>query len=235
MAAAVMPTISIAGLHRAPKGRDLEISRAVHNTLPHPEEQPEISDTMLKAVGDILIRHGAQGTFGIHLLHSHFTAPEGTILLGVQVPMTDTTNACWTKPSDGSFVAYEFHEGEASSDGGNIGPAFFREFADFLRRNNLADLLALELLDGPQNNIQKELQVGPQATVLFHEEDVIGLSLPTITTGWSFKLGDDGIISCKGGTVYSAKKDTHHVFVDSKPFATVEALKNALRGEGIIG
>ncbi|KAG7140706.1 hypothetical protein HYQ45_002423 [Verticillium longisporum] len=186
MAAAVMPTISIAGLHRAPKGRDLEISRAVHNTLPHPEEQPEISDTMLKA-------------------------------------------------SDGSFVAYEFHEGEASSDGGNIGPAFFREFADFLRRNNLADLLALELLDGPQNNIQKELQVGPQATVLFHEEDVIGLSLPTITTGWSFKLGDDGIISCKGGTVYSAKKDTHHVFVDSKPFATVEALKNALRGEGIIG
>ncbi|KAG7126050.1 hypothetical protein HYQ46_012595 [Verticillium longisporum] len=133
MAAAVMPTISIAGLHRAPKGRDLEISRAVHNTLPHPEEQPEISDTMLKA-------------------------------------------------SDGSFVA---------------------EFADFLRRNNLADLLALELLDGPQNNIQKELQVGPQATVLFHEEDVIGLSLPTITTGWSFKLGDDGIISYRKSEGFS--------------------------------
>lgn len=207
---------------------------------------------MLKAVGEIFVRHRAQGTFGIHLLHGHFTAPEGTVVLGVQVPMTNTTQACWTKPvpaaelitkpvhghvfclqSDRSFVAYEFHEGEASSKGENIGPAFFRDFADFLYRNDLADLLALELLDSPQDHVQKELQVGPQSTVLFHEKDVIGLSPSTITTGWSFKVGDDGIISCKGGTVYSPKKDTHAVFVDSKPL-TVEALKKALRGEGII-
>ena len=207
---------------------------------------------MLEAVGEIFVRHRAQDIFGIHLLHSHFTAPKGTVLLGVEFPVTNATQACWTKPvpaeelaakpvhghvfrlqSDGTFVAYEFHQGEAAFKGESIGPAFFEEFADFLHRNNLADLLALELLDGPQDHIQKELQVGPQATVLFHEKDVIGLSPSTITTGWSFKVGDDGIISCKGGTVYSAKKNTHGVFIDSKPL-TVESLKKALRGEGVI-
>ncbi|KAJ5246657.1 hypothetical protein N7468_001640 [Penicillium chermesinum] len=207
---------------------------------------------MLKAVGEIFVRHRAQDIFGIHLLHSHFTAPKGTVLLGIEFPITDTTQACWTKPvpaeelagkpvhghvfrmqPDGTFAAYEFHQGEAAFKRESIELDFFKEFADFLRQNNLADLLALELLDGPQDHIYKELQVGPQATVLLNEKDVIGLGLSTITTGWSFKVGDNGIISCKGGTVYSPKKNTHGVFVDSKPL-TVESLKKALRGEGII-
>ncbi|EGC40661.1 conserved hypothetical protein [Histoplasma capsulatum var. duboisii H88] len=239
--AAVMPSVS-----RQPA----KILR--YNTLPHPEEQPQISDAMLEAVGEIFVRHRAQGIFGIHLLHGQFTAPRGTVLLGVEFPITNTTQACWTKlvpaeelmakpvyghvfrlQSEGTFVTYGFHEGEAAFKGENIGPAFFEEFADFLHRNSLAGLLALELLNGPQDHIQKELQVGPQATVLFHENDVIGLSPSTITTGWSFKVGDDGIISCKGGTVYSPKNNTHGVFVDGKPL-TVESLKKALRDEKII-
>ncbi|KAI0974132.1 hypothetical protein F4678DRAFT_424718 [Xylaria arbuscula] len=226
-ATAVMPTFSTAGLHRAPTIEDLEISRAVYNTLPHPEDQPEISDAMLKSVGEIFVRHGAQSTFGIHLLHGHFTAPEGTALLGIQVPMTNTTQACWTKPvsvteltsksvhghvfrgqADSSFIAYEFHEGEVSLKAEDIDLAFFRDFTDFLNRNGLANLLAFELLDGPQDHIEKEFQVGPQATVLFHEKDVIGLNSSTITTGGLSKSETTGSFPARVGRFIRPRK-TH--------------------------
>jgi hypothetical protein len=224
-----------------------------YNSLPHPDEQPRVSDGMLKELGEVFVRHGAQDIFGIHLLHSHFTAPQGTALLGVDFPMTDKTQACWTKPvpaeemmakplhghvfcvqPDGALIAYEFHEGKADFNEESVQPAFFREFAEFLQHNHLASLLALELLDGHRDHTKTELQVGPLATVNFHENDVFGLDPQSITTGWSFQVGDDGIISCKGGNVYAAKKNTHQVFTDSKPLPTVEALKDALRAQGII-
>lgn len=99
--AGILP--AIAGLQRLPTSQDLELSRAVYvfhllvyktraltclffryNSLPHPEEQPEISDASLKALGELFVRHGVQDAFGIHLLHSHFIAPEGTVLLGTE-------------------------------------------------------------------------------------------------------------------------------------------------------
>lgn len=64
-------------------------------------------------------------------------------------------------------------------------------------------------------------------------KDILGFEPAQITTGWSFQVGEDGVISCKGNDVYAAKKDTHAVFQDSKPL-TLEALKAALLQEGII-
>lgn len=252
-AADVLPAMAIAGLHRPPTSQDLTISRAVHNSLPHPEEQPEVSDGTLKALGELFVRHGVQDTFGIHLLHSHFAAPEGTVLFGIQFQVSDASQACWTKPvpaeelatesihghvfclrSDGTFVPYEFHDGEAGSEAAKTGPAFFQELADFLHRNGLANLVALQLSDDSRDKTNMELLVGPQGTVMMDEKDLLGFNPPRITTGWSFKVGADGIISCKGNNVYAEKKHTHQVFQDSKPLPTVEALKEALRGEGII-
>ena len=66
------------------------------------------------------------------------------------------------------------------------------------------------------------------------EKDLIGFERPRITTGWSFHIGDDGIISYKGNDVYAEKKDTHQVFTDSKPLRTVVALREALHEEGLI-
>lgn len=103
--------------------------------------------------------------------------------------MTDMTEACWTKTvsvaelaakpihghvfrlqPDGSFVVYEFHEGEARLNDENIRSAPFQDFADFLHRNGPAGLLALEVLDSPQDHAKMELQVGPQGTVLFYKK-----------------------------------------------------------------
>jgi hypothetical protein len=79
-----------------------------------------------------------------------------------------------------------------------------------------------------------ELLIGPQATLMVDEKDLIGFERPRVTTGWSFHVRDDGIISCKGNDVYAEKKDIHQVFTDSKPLPTVEVLKEALRKEGLI-
>lgn len=204
-------------------------------------------------MGELFVHNGVQNIFGIHLLHSHFIAPEDTVLLGIEAQLSDTSRACWTKPvpiaelankavhghvfrlqSDKTLVPYELQEGEVDSKELAGKPKFFLEFANFLHCNNLADLVALQLLDSSQNNTRMELLIGPQATLMMDEKDLIGCEQPRITTGWSFHVGDDGIISCKGNDVYAEKKDTHQVFTDSKPLPTVEALKEVLRKEGLI-
>ncbi|KAG4432423.1 hypothetical protein IFR05_012098, partial [Cadophora sp. M221] len=55
MVTADISTMAIAGLHHRPTSHDLAISLAV---LPHPEEQPEVSDDTLKAQGELFVRHG---------------------------------------------------------------------------------------------------------------------------------------------------------------------------------
>jgi hypothetical protein len=97
-----------------------------YNRLLYPEEQPEISDATLKALGGLFVRHDAQDVFGIYLLHNHFVAPEGTVLLGIEAQLSESSTVCWTKPvpapqladkavhghtfslqADGTFVPYE--------------------------------------------------------------------------------------------------------------------------------
>lgn len=176
------------------------------------------------------------------------------MLLGVEVELSEKTRACWTKPvpvaelankavhghvfrlqPDGTFVPYELQEGEVDAKIASINGGFFQDFAGFLRDNNLADLVALQVLDGDQHGPTKtELLVGPQSTLMVDQEDLIGFEPARITTGWSFHVAEDGIISCKGDNVYAAKKHTHAVFQDSKPLPTVEALREALRDEGVI-
>ena len=78
-----------------------------YNSLPHPKEQPEVSDDMLKALGELFVRHGVHDIFGIHLLHGHFAAPEGTMLFGVQFQMSGASQACWTKPVPAAELATE--------------------------------------------------------------------------------------------------------------------------------
>jgi hypothetical protein len=224
-----------------------------YNILPHPEEQAEVTDSTLKALGELFVRHRVQDIFGIHLLHSHFAVPEGTALLGIRFQVSEASQACWTKPvsveelatksihghvfrlqSDRTFVPYEFQEGEAASEAAGTEPAFFHELADFLHRNNLANLVALQLSDDTRDNTNMELLIGSQSTLMMDEKDLVGFSPPRIITGWSFKVADDGTISCKGNDVYAAKKNTHQVFQDSKPLTTIKALKQALLEEGII-
>ncbi|EXL39780.1 hypothetical protein FOCG_17632 [Fusarium oxysporum f. sp. radicis-lycopersici 26381] len=251
--AQTLAVVDIPGLHHSPNAEDFADSRNVSNGLPQPEEQPEISDTTLKNLGELFVRHDAHDAFGIHLLHAHFQVPEGNVLYGIQVQVSGNSESCWTKPvpakelatkpihghvfhlqPNGAFVPYEFQEGEAPSKAAKVPKAFFQELAEFLHLNSLAGLVALQLLDGPRDRTKTELLVGPQGTLMMDTKDVLGFEPAQITTGWFFQVGEDGVISCKGNDVYAAKKNTHGVFQDSKPLPTLEALKAALLQEGII-
>lgn len=112
--------------------------------------------------------------------------------------------------------------------------AFFQELAEFLHINNLTGLVALQLLDSLRDRTKTELLVGPQGILMMDTKDILGFEPVQIITGWSFKVGEDGIISCKGNDVYAPKKNTHGVFQDWKPLTTLEELKAALFQEGII-
>ncbi|KAK0629984.1 hypothetical protein B0T17DRAFT_506495 [Bombardia bombarda] len=251
--AQTLAAVDIPGIHHSPTVEDFADSRNVSNNLPQPEDQPELSDTTLKNLGELFVRHDAHGTFGIHLLHAHFQVPEGNVLYGIQVQVSGNSESCWTKPvsaeelatkpihghvfhlqPNGAFVPYEFQEGEAPPKAVKTPKVFFQELAEFLHFNNLAGLVALQLLDGPRGRTNTELLVGPESTLMMDTKDVLGLDPAQITTGWFFQVGEDGVISCKGNDVYAAKKNTHGVFQDSKPLPTLEALKEALLQEGII-
>ncbi|KAI0202829.1 hypothetical protein F4808DRAFT_467985 [Astrocystis sublimbata] len=214
--AQTLVAVDIPGIHRSPTGEDFADSRNISNSLPQPEDQPEISDTVLTNLGELFI-------------------PEGNVLYGVQVQVSGNSESCWTKPvpakelatkpihghvfhlqPNGAFVPYEFQEGETPSKATKIPKAFFQELAEFLHQNNLAGL------------------VGPQSTLMMDTKDVLGLEPAQMTTGWLFRVGEDGVISCKGNDIYAPKKNTHGVFQDSKPLPTVEALKEALLQEGVI-
>lgn len=119
---------------------------------------------------------------------------------------------------DGSFFPYEFHVGEPGFQENTVRPVFFKELAGFLQSNHLSDLLALQFLDHPGDKTSFEFEAGTQATVMINEDDLLTVSQSRTTTGWYFKVGDDGVISCKGGDVYAPQKNnTHKVFRDSKP------------------
>ncbi|KAI1816375.1 hypothetical protein GGS20DRAFT_583612 [Poronia punctata] len=181
------------------------------NGLPQPEEQPEISDTTLMNLGELFV-------------------PEGSVLYGIQVQVSGNSESCWTEPvpakelatkpiihghafhlqPNGAFVPYEFQEGEAPSNAAKVPKAFSRELAEFLHLNNLAGLVALQLLDDPRDRTRTELLIGPQGTLRMDKKDVLGFEPAEITTGWFFQ------------------KNTHGVFQDSKPLPTLQALKAAL-------
>ena len=147
----------------------------------------------LRALGELFVRHGVQDVFGVHLLHGHFIAPEGTVLLGTEAKLSEQSSACWTKPvlmaelaskavhghvfrllSNGTFVPYQLQEGEINAKAASSTPELFQELALLSRDTNLADLVTLQLLDDSQNSTMMELLVGPQSTLMVNEKDLSG-------------------------------------------------------------
>lgn len=176
----------------------------------------------------------------------HFQIPEDNAMYGIQVPVSGNS-ACWTKPvpanelvtkpihghvfhlqPDGTFVPYEFQEGESLSKATKVPKIFFQERTGFLHLNNLADLIAPQLLDDLSDGIMAELLVGPQSILMIGIKDVLGFEPAKITTGWVFRVGEDGIISCKGNSIYAPRKFTHAIFFDGKSLETLEELKAVL-------
>lgn len=101
-----LAVVDIPGLYHLPNAKDFVDSRNVYawliprppcdlyastnsicssKGLPQPEDQPDVSETTLKNLGEPFVLHDAYDSFGIYLLYAYFQVPEGNVLYGVQV------------------------------------------------------------------------------------------------------------------------------------------------------
>jgi hypothetical protein len=54
-----------------------------YNGLLDDSQQPEIPEWHIHNMALLIMHNRAEGKFGIHLAHAHFTTPENTAMLGV--------------------------------------------------------------------------------------------------------------------------------------------------------
>ncbi|KAI5459029.1 hypothetical protein BGZ63DRAFT_455875 [Mariannaea sp. PMI_226] len=239
------PPVSVPGIHHAPTEQDFALCRTIYNQLPEPEDQPQLSDHNLQALGEIIVKHNAQHVFGIHILYSHFPAPEGTVWHGeiIQLPcpplpyITQTVSAknlaerqirgYVFQVVDGVFVPCQFHGGKVPSEATGVGPGFFIDMAEFIHNNNLSRLVGLQLLDSEKPMV--EFLVSANGIGMVERIGVLALNIPQICqipVAWSFHAGNNGSISPKEVEFYVLHRTTSYqknAFIEIGP-ALIEKL-----------
>ncbi|KAI0147704.1 hypothetical protein GGR57DRAFT_505306 [Xylariaceae sp. FL1272] len=178
----------VVGVHYAASTEDLGASLQVYNELPDDSDQREVPYDMLKALASIFIRHNAYKHYGLHLVHGHAKAADGTVILGESFE-EDGKNICWTRPVQTNnlnspyhghiyklvgddFIPYEYRKGSLDSGFLAVSKDFFRELAEFLKARGLDDLLGLEVLDRAEDPHCGEFVLGYQGTVLVENKDI---------------------------------------------------------------
>ncbi|MCJ1410071.1 hypothetical protein MMC19_004156 [Ptychographa xylographoides] len=256
MATAILPPSGLPGFHHSPSFADLRTSSRMHyryNNLNDDSEQPEVTADQLQALAELFTRHNAQDIFGVHLVHGHFQIDEDTIMLGIDLG-TDSLGY-WTHPvksakvdkdnihghiyvlsTENQFVAYEYRGGPVTDTWKHVHTSFFPLLAQHLLRNSLTGVLGLQVLDHQAASTGEMLEfvLGEEGTARLRAPDANHGGMYRIT-GWSFRQDNDGIVSVSGRESHAqTTKNTHRVFIGSKPLPTIDAVKNVLRDEGII-
>jgi len=247
-AVSALVPLTVPGLHCSPTIDQLRESARVYNGLPDDKAQPNIAELHLRVLAEIFERHDVQTMFGLHLIHGHLNLHNDTIMLGHSI---DKPHGCWTKPvslhdinpedihghifrisPDDRLVAYEYRYGPLA-DIDSVNPAFFSEFIDYLKAQDLTNVLGLQVLSKGASKDMVEIVLQGSGTVML-DSDSAEVGSIYRTTGWVLG-GEDGITTFKGGESHAkTTKGTHQVFIDGKPLSTIDALMAALRGEGII-
>ncbi|KAL9103232.1 MAG: hypothetical protein Q9163_001719 [Psora crenata] len=223
-------------------------STKAYNTLTSSEElHSEIPSVHLQGLAAIFVKHGVHDRLGVHLIHSHH-ANMSTDFVMLGHNFTDPSG-CWIKPTaleevnlaevhghvfmlveEDRFVAYEYVEGRVNGLS-NIKPGFFKDFAAYVRSNNLGDTVGLEIL-GQTAQDMAEFDFGDCGTVMLNGQHHY---TPFRTTGWAFSC-NEGVTSFKGRETHTKTKvTTHKVFLDGKLAPDVPALKAILRNFNVIG
>ena len=231
----------------------LTYSMQRYNCLIDDHKQPNISPHHLDLLAQLFIRHNAQNTFGVHLIHGHFKIPCGTIMLGSTFKRE--LSGYWTRPipcetvltnsihghiyalsPDNRLLAYEYREGCVPKSIGKIDTAFFHELSKYLISNKLVGLLGLEVLEdtsSPQTQMLEFVLAG-RGTVMIKEEKAMHTNTYRVT-GWSFTQDKDGTVAVKGFETHASNPSGgHQVFTDGKPLRNIDAVMNLLLQEGIM-
>ncbi|KAF2970068.1 hypothetical protein GQX73_g3520 [Xylaria multiplex] len=245
MATAVQAPITIPSLHVPPTIEDLKQSSLMYNLLPDDADQRQVQEVHTQQLAAILERFNVQDKFGIHLIHGHLQLEADSIMLGTALT---SVRGCWTKPtsiddidpagihghifkltSKGELQAYEYREGPTMNLAG-VDAAFFHELIQYLKTNNLVDLLGLQVLAKEVPEMMCEFVVEENGTVMLDARDVKGWT-PFRTTGFFCAPGMTGLNNSESHA--KTTRDTHKVFVGGK-IGKEDPLMDALRAEGIV-
>jgi hypothetical protein len=196
-----------------------------------------VSQDHIKNILALIAQCGLREKLGIHMLHKHESIPKGQVKLETKL---ETTAGKWIKPipidsldlnnmhgvvfkfvaGEHRFVPYEFGEGPSPVSMSDVVNKCIEKFVDYITKNNLVDVIALEFLDSVKDGQPKEctaeVEVG-NGTVVLPKSIVNGSVF--IPTGWpdTSQPGDpDG--EPDPGTHWApvkvGTKETHRVFVD---------------------
>jgi hypothetical protein len=201
----------------------------------------------------MLYRYKLQETFGFHLIHRHEKIEENMIRVETSLKSKQGT---WTKSvaidhvnlnnihgslfmlQPGSrFVAYEYREGQPKPSLATADPTFFHELADYLFENNLAGLIALEVLDENRQHIEHwvEYELEGGSTVVLSKLDT-NPGAYARATGWRQRQNEaPNDPDPQPGTHYEeTTKGTHRVFVKKRELQNEEGLIGALRAANVL-
>jgi hypothetical protein len=199
--------------------------------------------------------------FGVHAAHRHDAIPVGTVRLEADIGINGFTltkptsiesadaskmHATLFKVGQDGLVPFEFTEGPSPLDVTKVPAAFLAEFAAYIAKHELADLIVLEVGDftkcaGIDSKSKAEIEVQwgentpftvvvPTAFLKPGAGDLIG-------TGWNVPGAVEPDGEPDPGTHWlkvDRPKDTHKVYVDSVEPVTPELLVKALGEQGII-
>ncbi|KAG9229006.1 hypothetical protein BJ875DRAFT_524637 [Amylocarpus encephaloides] len=221
MAALVATPARIPGLDFPLEIKDLQNSRNTYNGLLDDADQPPVAEEHLQKLAALFVRHNAQETLGLHLIHGHFQTSENTVMLGTnfQNPMLRWTKVTRVTDVDlnnihghifvftgSGFIAYE--------------KEFFVDFVDYLVTNDLTKLLGLQVLMDV-NMTMWEL-ILDQGTVML-DASVVRNCKPTRITGWRFEAVDGEPRVHESNETHAAMSSGNHkIFNAGKPLPKLE-------------
>ncbi|KAK5629544.1 hypothetical protein RRF57_005259 [Xylaria bambusicola] len=159
-----------------------------------------------------------------------------------------SVRGCWTKPTSindinlaeihghifkltpkGELQAYEYREGPVM-DLADVDAAFFHEMTQYLKTNNLVDLLGVQVLGQEMPEMMCEFVLQDNGTVMLDSRDVKDWS-PYRTTGFFY---EPGMTTLSGGEAHAKKTNgNHQVFTGGENWQG-DPLMDALRAQDIV-
>ena len=176
-----------------------------YNEIPHIDDQPFLTTSELIGIGELLVKHEAEGDFGVHLLHRHFEIHDDTVMFNFSdggnqySAMTSVSdlNSDQIQPStfllgvDDDFTSYEYCYLPKPC---SIPEPLASELALHIRTKGLQSFVGIERLNrGELDGIWEELPHNAYSTYRTRvtQEDRKDAGKPT---AWAFGKGEDGEI-----------------------------------------
>jgi len=183
------------------------VTKSQFDSIPDIHSQHDFPQGNVLEIGEIFKKHNVVDTLGLHLLHRHFPLEIGqvpvTTVLDDIVELTKLTpieeipqhaangtfrGQLWYLNDRNRFQAYEYEYGPPIE----FPQAFLQEFAEYIRVNNLQQIVALST--SPSSSSTMEYELGTTATVTVHRAPEREQEGDCRIVGWSFRnVRKDGV------------------------------------------